>query len=154
MALPSGSPVAMSVADPTTGTQQDVIAGATPGNVALFTEAMPATLVVGTSTGAAQANSPTMPAVAAKTNYVCGFTVTGGGATSATAVTVTLSDGTLTFNFMINIPVGVAVPMTPLVVQFKQPIPASAVNTAWTLTVPTFGSGNTAASSNIWGYVR
>ena len=57
-----------------------------------------------------------MAAVSAKTNYCSGFEVTGGGATSASAITVTLSDGTVTLNYMINIPVGVAVPMAPLVV--------------------------------------
>jgi hypothetical protein len=107
---------------------------------------------VATSTGAAQANSPVLPAATGKTTYCAGFTITGGGATAASAVTCTLSDGTVTYNFMIEIPAGAGLAIVPLVVNFEIPIPATATNTAWTLTVPSFGSGNTAASANIWGY--
>lgn len=114
--------------------------------------AIPGTFKVATSTGAAQANSPVLPAATGKTTYCSGFTVTGGGATAASAVTCTLSDGTVTYNFMLEIPAGAGVQLNPLVVAFPAPIPASATNTAWTLTVPSFGSGNTAASANIWGY--
>lgn len=153
MALPLGSPVAWSASDPATGTQQTVLAGTTH-NPAATVGAYPGTFVVGTSTGAAQANSPTLPAVAGKINYCAGFTVTGGGATGASAVTITLSDGTKTLNFMTEIPAGAGLQITPLVVNFNPPLPASAANTAWTLTVPSFGSGNTAASSNLWGYVQ
>lgn len=128
--------------------------GDAPARSVYNVPALPGTFVVGTSTGAAQANSPTMPAVSAKTNYCAGFTVTGGGATAGSAITITLSDGTKTLNFMTNIPAGVSTPLTPMVIAFPEPIPASASNTAWTLTVPSFGSGNTAASANIWGYVN
>lgn len=110
------------------------------------------TAVIGTSTGGAQANSPTLPAVAGKTNYVAGFSVTGLGATSATSVAVTLSDGTNTMNYTFAVPAGVTTGCTPLVVNFEAPIPAVATNTAWTLTVGSFGSGNTAASANVWGF--
>jgi len=129
-------------------------AGDTPARAIYHVQGLPGTVVQGTSTGAAQANSPTLPAVSAKTNYVSGFTITGGGATAASAITCTLSDGTTTFNFMLEIPGAATTAITPLVVTFPQPIPAAAVNTAWTLTVPSFGSGNTAASANIWGYLK
>lgn len=112
----------------------------------------PGTFKVATSTGAAQANSPVLPAATSKTSYVSGFSITGGGATSASAITVTLSDGTQTLNFMLEIPAGVGLQINPLIVNFAAPLPATATNTAWTLTVPSFGSGNTAASANIWGY--
>src|SRR4051812_1921151 len=52
----------------------------------------PGTFKVATSTGAAQANSPVLPAAASKVTYCAGFTVVGGGATAASAITCTLSD--------------------------------------------------------------
>jgi hypothetical protein len=121
-------------------------------NNLLVGQMTPGTLVVGTSTGGAQANSPSLPAAAGKTNYVQGFSITGLGATSATSVAVTLSDGTNTLNFTFPVVAGATTGCTPLVVNFEAPLPASAANTAWTLTVGSFGSGNTAASANIWGF--
>jgi hypothetical protein len=109
--------------------------------------------VCGTSTGAAQANSPTMPAVASKFNYCAGFAITGLGATSAGSVAVTLGDGTLLLNFTLPIPAGVTVGITPLIVYFDPPLKTTAVNTAWTLTCASFGTGNTQASACIWGTV-
>lgn len=110
------------------------------------------TPVVSSSTGGAQANTVSMAAVSGKTNYVGGFTITGLGATAASAVAVTLSDGTNTLDFTQAVPAGVGVPCYPLTVIFEAPLPAVASNTAWTLTVPTFGSGNTAATATIWGF--
>ncbi len=128
--------------------------GDAPARAVSVIQSVPGTFVVGTSTVAAQANSPTLPAVAAKTNYVSGFTVTGGGATAASAITITLSDGTNTLNFMTEIPAGAGLQTQPLIVGFPKPLPATAGITAWTLTVPSFGAGNTAASANIFGYVK
>lgn len=110
------------------------------------------TFVSATSTGGAQANSPSMAATSGVTNYCAGFAITGLGATSASSVAVTLSDGTWTQNYTFAVPAGATVGATPLVVNFNPPLPASAANTAITLTVGSFGTGNTAASANIWGY--
>lgn len=95
-----------------------------------------------------------LPAVASKTNYCTGIQVTASGATTGLPVTVTLAGilgGTLSFTF--TFPAGVLVPATPLNIQFHAPIPASAVNTAITLTVPAGGAGNTNTTANIQGYV-
>lgn len=94
-----------------------------------------------------------MPVDAARTNYVTGFELTAAGSTAGLAVTATLAGvlgGTLSFAF--TFPIGVLVPAQPLFVEFPEPIPASAINTAITLTLPAGGTGNTAASATIHGF--
>jgi hypothetical protein len=111
--------------------------------------------VTASSTGGAQANNCTLAAVAGKTNYVTGFEVTGAGATAAGVISITLTgiiSGTL--NYSLAIPAGANAGVPPLVVQFTEPIPASAVNTALTLNVPSFGAGNTNASAALHGFYQ
>jgi hypothetical protein len=94
-----------------------------------------------------------MPADAARINYITGFEVTASGSTAGLAVTVTVAGilgGTMSYTFVA--PVGVLVPAQPLVVEFPDPIPASAINTAITVTCPALGSGNTNATVNVHGY--
>lgn len=96
----------------------------------------------------------TLPAVGGKTNYVTGFEITGGGATAAALVAATLAGllgGTATYIFAT--PAGVALGAAPLIVEFQTPIPASAVNTAITLTLPALGAGNTNAAVAIHGFL-
>lgn len=95
-----------------------------------------------------------LPAVAAKTNYISGFEVTGTGATAGLPVLVTIAGvlgGTLTYVYAAA--VGALVSNTPLIVRFEPPLPASAVNTAITATVPALGAGNTNSAVVIHGYV-
>lgn len=95
-----------------------------------------------------------MPAVAAKTNYITGFEVTASGATTGLAVTVTVAGilgGTLSYTF--TFPAGVLVAAQPLTIEFPEPIPASAVNTAITVTCPAGGAGNTNTTVNVHGFV-
>lgn len=97
----------------------------------------------------------TMPAVAAKTNYITGFEVTGLGATAALGVNVTVAGllgGSLIYNYAAK--AGVLLANDPLYVKFPQPIPASAVNTAITVTCPALGAGNTNNSVNVHGFVK
>lgn len=78
------------------------------------------------------------------TTYISGFEVTGGGATAAALVSVTVAGligGTATYT--IGVVAGASAPNAPLVVTFNPPIPASAVNTAIVVTVPALGAGNT-----------
>lgn len=92
-------------------------------------------------------------AVSAKTNYITGFIITASGATSGLVVDATLAGlagGTLTFSFAF--PAGVLVQATPLVVDFPVPMPASAVNTAITLTLGAGGAGNAHAAVSIMGF--
>lgn len=103
--------------------------------------------------GAAAAIAATLPAVAGKTNYLTGFEVTGGGATAASLVDVTVT-GLLggTETYVLGVVAGAAAGNQPLIVQFDPPIPASGVNTAITVNVPSLGAGNTKARAQVHGF--
>jgi hypothetical protein len=107
------------------------------------------------ATGAASAMAPSLAGVAGQTTFVTGFEVTGGGATAGSIIVATLT-GILggTKSYDIAIPAGITLGITPLVVQFPRPIPASALNTAITLNVPSFGAGNTNAAATLHGFQR
>lgn len=96
----------------------------------------------------------TLAAVSGKTNYITGFACTASGATAGLPVNVTVAGvlgGTLTYTF--TYPAGVLVPATPLVINFIPPIPASATNTAITVTLPASGAGGTNAAAVAQGFV-
>jgi hypothetical protein len=91
--------------------------------------------------------------VIGKTTYIAGFSVTGSGATAGLPVNVTLvglKGGNLSFTY--TAAAGVLVGNTPLIIEFPTPIPASATNTAITLSCPSLGSGNTNNVANIHGF--
>ena len=104
------------------------------------------------SANPAAANNQTLAAAAGFRTYITGFSVTGGGATGASIIAVTITGLTNTLTYHVPIPAGAAVGVTPLVVQFIRPIPASADNTAIVVNVPSFGAGNTAASASAQGF--
>jgi hypothetical protein len=104
------------------------------------------------ATGAASAISTTIPAVTGKYSYLTGFSVTGLGATSATTISVTITGLTNTLTFVIAIPAGATTAITPLLVFFNTPLQSSATGTAITVNVPSFGTGNTSAQVNAWGF--
>lgn len=103
---------------------------------------------------AAAVAAATLPAVAAKTNYITGFEATGSGATAGAVVTVTVT-GTIsgTLSYTVVAVAGALLGNTPLIVQFPIAIPASAVNTAITVSMPSLGLGNTNATVVAHGYV-
>lgn len=100
----------------------------------------------------------TIAAVAGKTAYITGFHVSGGGATAASIIAVTVTGllgGTITFHLAVL--AGAAAPglsPNPLLVQFPDPLPASAQNQAIAVVVPAFGAGNTLSSVTAYGYYR
>ena len=101
----------------------------------------------------AQALAPSLAAQPGLMNYVCGFSITGGGATSAAIILPTLTGvngGTMTFT--VGVVAGVTLGNPPLNVSFYPCQPASALNTAITLSVPTYGTGNVSSNASIWGY--
>lgn len=106
------------------------------------------------SASAASPNNQTLPGAAGKRTYITGFTVTGGGATAASVIAVTITGLTNTLTFHVAIPAGATAGVTPLIVEFKRPIPASADNTAIIVNVPSFGAGNTSASATARGFRR
>lgn len=111
------------------------------------------TAVAGTSGNVANASAAaSLTAAASKTNYVTGVDISFAGATAASVVTATLT-GLLggTQSYSIAVPAGAAVQGTPLTLRFTPPHPASAANTAITITLPALGAGNTNAAVNIRG---
>lgn len=115
---------------------------------------MGATPVAAAQSGAATALSGTLVSAAGQTVYVQGIVVTGAGATAGSVITVTTTNFALGNNpsFKIVVPTGATTSITPLVLMFNPPIPASAVNTNVVVSVPSFGAGNTDASLFVWGY--
>lgn len=92
-------------------------------------------------------------ATATTTTYISGFEITAGGATVGALVSATVSGlagGTMTYTFAA--PTGATAGATPLVVQFSPAQPASAINTAITVTLPALGAGNTNAAVSAHGY--
>jgi hypothetical protein len=102
----------------------------------------------------ASSNVATIPAVAGKFSYLTGFEVTGTGATAGSTIAITvagLAGGSIIY--YLTIPAGATAALTPpLVVPFSAPLPSSAVNTAITVTAPSFGAGNLNASVIAHGY--
>lgn len=95
----------------------------------------------------------TMPAVATSTNYITGFDVTGSGATVGLVVVVTVAGllgGSITFTY--SFATGATAANTPLSIRFPSPIPASAINTAITVTCAASGAGGTNNVVNAYGY--
>lgn len=95
----------------------------------------------------------TLAAGATTTTYISMATITGAGATGASVVSATITGvlgGTLTYT--VAVPAGVTTGITPLVLKFDPPLPASAVNTTIVVTLPALGAGNTNASVTATGY--
>lgn len=107
------------------------------------------TVVENTGTGTTGAAVIAMPAVALKTNYVCGISIEA-GASAATDGTATLAGLTNTLSFIAPVAASTSGQLNR---NFTPCIPASAVNTAITLTGPTAGAGGSSTVS-IWGFVR
>jgi hypothetical protein len=117
--------------------------------VAPYPNATPVTASSGNV--AAATATATLPAVAAKTNYVSGFEITSSGGTAGcfNPTLTGITGGTMTFTYCITATQSVA----PLVVPFYPPIPASAVNTAIAISLPAMAA-STNATVSIQGYVK
>lgn len=102
---------------------------------------------------AAATATATLAAAAGKTTYICGFTITSTGSTAAAVVNPTVTGtvtGTLTFTYASV--AGATLANQPLVVPYNPCVPASAVNTAIVVSMPSLGAGNTNATVNAWGF--
>lgn len=112
------------------------------------------TPVIGTSGNvAASAAVASLPAVAGKTNYLQGFDITSSGSTGAAVVLAALAGlkgGTVSYVY--NTVAGATLANPLLSVRFNPPLPASAANTAITLTLPSLGTGNTNAITTVYGF--
>lgn len=112
--------------------------------------------VVAAATGSAGAIAPAIPAVAGKVAYCTGFSVGGLGATAASVIEVTLTGiiGGVTMRWKYSVPAGATVISPHFTVDFDRPIPADRSNLAITLSVPSFGTGNTSSVAYIRGFYR
>lgn len=98
----------------------------------------------------------TFAAVANLTWWIYGYQITSSGATGATAAGVNATITNLSGGTPLNISAGHTGTGngTTITVTFPTPIPASGVNTAVVISVPTFGSGATHASCALFGELR
>lgn len=144
------------IAKTPSGAQVQVAADASNRLVVVLASGAPsgATQITGASGSVAAASAvATLAAAAAKTTYITGFTVTAGGATAGVNVSLAITGllgGTLTYVY--TAPTGATVPGPVLNVQFSEPLPASAVNTAIVVTLPSLGTGNLAAAVVATGF--
>lgn len=98
---------------------------------------------------AAAAATASLPAVAAKTNYIRGFCVSSGPAAAAVTGVVTVTNvagGTLNFQYSIGTQGGL------LFIQFQDAIQAPSPNLAINVNLPAITGGSVSAIS-VWGNV-
>ena len=102
---------------------------------------------------AASAAVATLPGVAGKTTFICGFTMSSSGSTGALVVSPTIAgvvSGTMTYTYTTIAGATLANPV--LSNNFSPCLPASAANTAIVVTLPSLGGGNTNATTVAWGF--
>jgi hypothetical protein len=114
----------------------------------------PGNYISNTATAADTSSSTLTLGDASHFTYVCGFAVSGLGATAATSSSVTIGPLTSTTGSNVSpafgyvFVAGATLPNTPLLQNFVPCVPVSGVAT---LTVPG-AAGNTTTSLSIWGY--
>jgi hypothetical protein len=104
--------------------------------------------VTNSATATTGAFSATLAAMPGYYNYVCGFTVSSGGTTSAAPVTITVTGGTGGTLSYIYVP---ATGGASLPINFSPCVVASATNIAIAVNIPALGAG-TVAAANIRGF--
>ena len=110
-------------------------------------------LISGSGNVAAGSAAATLTGTATTTVYLAGFEVTGSGATAGLPVSVTVAGllgGSRLYTY--TFATGALVANVPLVVQFDPPLPASAINTAISVTCPSSGVGGTNNTVVAHGY--
>jgi len=110
-------------------------------------------IIGGSGVVSAAAAVATLDSDAGKTTYISGLLISGGGATSAALVDVTIAGllgGTRTF--VHGAVAGAALKNPDLHLKFDPPLPASALDTDIVVTCPSLGTGNTKNSVTAWGY--
>jgi hypothetical protein len=136
----------------TTDKQLSPLVGDLAGNLQVAVQPNGTPVYGGTASTIAGATTTTLTIPAGKMGYLDGFDIDGLGATAASAIVVTVAGllgGTLTYE--VGIPAGVGVPLS-YSKRFNPPLQCNAVNTNIVVTVPTFGAGNVAASTNVYGH--
>jgi len=114
----------------------------------------PGTPITNSATGTTAAITATLAGVANKTTYITGLVVTTNNPTAATNSTVTVAgtvSGSLVYGLNTEIAAAATPQPAPLVIQFSSPIPASAVNTAISVTLSALGAGGV-GQVNVTGF--
>jgi hypothetical protein len=129
----------------------------TPLHAITWTTPTPPTIALANSTNATSHGQITasLAATTGKVNYIEGFDVTYSGTTTATNFCVTVTGTTNTLNYSNVCLAGANAAGNAqggIFIRFPTPIPASATNTAITVTVPDLGSGNANVSATIYGF--
>ena len=135
------------------GTYAEVVAASagTAGAAGYPTGAVP---VAAVATAANAATAPTLPAAVGKTTYVSGIQFSAASPTAATVIGANLQ-GVLggTVQYVLPLPAAAAqAALTPFAVVFNPPVPASAANTAITLSVSAVGAGSITQTAAIQGF--
>lgn len=113
----------------------------------------PGDLASAANTGAAGAIAATILGIPGRQVMVTGLSVTGTGATGATVVNAITTGMITNLAWVIAVPAGVSTGITPIQATFWPPI-AGVVGSNVTITVPTFGAGNTNVAAAIWGFYQ
>lgn len=111
--------------------------------------------ILGADSGsvAASVAFATLTPSAGKTAYLTGVIISGSGATAASVVVASIT-GLLGGgkNLVLAIPAGVTSQVGPIVIPFNYPIPATGPGVAITVSLPSFGAGNTNAAVSASGF--
>jgi hypothetical protein len=107
------------------------------------------TQIQNSTTGTTGGVTATLAGASGQWTYICGFTITSGGTTTALAVNVTVTGIPTTMNFAY---IFVSSGQGALGIAFPACISSSAVNTSIVVTVPAGGAGTAAVAVSAWGY--
>jgi hypothetical protein len=111
--------------------------------------------VSNSASGTTAAVVATLPALAGRSTYLCGFSYQGSDATAGQVGVVAVTNvtgGTMNFAYP-TLALGATVPQPgPLTVTFTPCLAATAQNTTIVVTGPALGAGATVATVNAWGY--
>jgi len=114
--------------------------------------AIPITVSASGTTGAVVA---TIPILANKTAYICGFSFNGSNATAAQAGAITITGvigGTMSFAYP-TLALGATIPAAgPYDEMFMPCVPATSVGVAIAVNGPALGAGATVAITTAWGF--
>lgn len=110
------------------------------------------TFLAASGTASAGAITCTLTGASGQLTHIQGLTISGLGATGASAVAVTITGLASTVTVYVAVPAGATVAIAPVYLSFPVPIPAAAPGNNIVVNVPSFGSGNTSAAASAWGF--